>query len=584
MELHVISHILQRAIEQSDYSIIITSADMDLDPSGPVIVYVNAAFERMSGYTGKEVIGKTTQILQGPATDFKVLERLTSTLRNNSSFRDTSWNYRKDGTPYKVEWSVTPLRMEGEGVDYFVSVQRELDELDLHQTPERLESETRRLNALLNSAEAHHDPITDALNHRGMLLHLQNLIDYKESTNSVTGLVSLHLRRLDRIDQAYGVEAINQLLIDIGERLNKQLVPGECLARSYEHTFSVLIPVNADALGDPDLYLMERARVFVGAIREGGFTIEGNAFQVEVGAGIARAPTDSDQAQELAVFARRAANTETAPIRWPDHTTISTQRLQISLESKLQHAVTERELILFYQPIVDLSRDKVVGAEALARWPQPEGQPNIGPDVFIPLAEELGLMDRLGMQIFEDACRQLRSWQELPGNDSFWVSVNVAPAQLLEQNLTEQFIAITQAIGVSPTFVKLEITESALEYGFEGVSQVIEELAAAGFPLALDDFGTGYSSLGRLIHMPFNIVKVDRTFVWEIPEGRGAGVVSSLSKLSSHLKLDALGEGVENATQESFLRDCGYRFAQGFHYAKPMAADNFTTWMEWLVA
>ncbi len=119
MELHVISHILQRAIEQSDYSVIITSADIDLDPSEPMIVYVNAAFERMSGYSAMEVIGTTPRILQGPAAVHKVLDRLSSTLRNNGSFKDFSTNYRKDGSPYKVEWSITPLRIEGERVDYF---------------------------------------------------------------------------------------------------------------------------------------------------------------------------------------------------------------------------------------------------------------------------------------------------------------------------------------------------------------------------------------------------------------------------------------------------------------------------------
>ncbi len=160
------------------------------------------------------------------------------------------------------------------------------------------------------------------------------------------------------------------------------------------------------------------------------------------------------------------------------------------------------------------------------------------------------------------------------------MSVNVAPAQLRDSNLAQRFLAVTQSTGVSPSSVKLEITESALEHGLDEVSAVIDALATTGFPLALDDFGTGYSSLGRLIHMPFDILKIDRSFVWQTPDGRGAGVVTSLSQLSSHLQLHALGEGVETAAHETFLCDCNYRYAQGFYYAKPMAPADFEAWLE----
>lgn len=191
-------------------------------------------------------------------------------------------------------------------------------------------------------------------------------------------------------------------------------------------------------------------------------------------------------------------------------------------------------------------------------------------------------MDDLGTQVFEDACHQLQRWQECPDNAAFWVSVNVAPSQLSDPILVERFIAITQAAGVSPAHVKLEITERALEHGLDEVIQVLDKLAPAGFALVLDDFGIGYSSLKRLIDMPFNVIKVDKTFVWQTPhERRGTSVVTSLSQLSSHLQIDALGEGVETAAQEAFLRDQNYRYAQGFYYAKPMPAADFPAWAGW---
>jgi len=573
--------ILEAAIRESDYSVVITTDG--LDPPGPIFVHINDAFERMTGYTREELLGATPRILQGPDTDRKVLNRLKSNLRAGDSFEGHTWNYRKDGTPYLAEWTITRLRHDGEGTGYFFSVQRDIT--DLPPTEQGLDGRTRRLNALLNSAGANHDPISGALNHRGMLLRLQRLIDETAAVHSVTGLVSLQFRRLDRVDQAFGVEAINELLSDIGKRIGNRLEASESLARSHVHTFAVIIPTDFDSAGDSDRHLMARARAVVAAVTEKAFKVAGESLQIEVSAGIARAPADSSHARELALLAEElsdgAANTDSESIRWADHGIKETQRREITLEGKLQRAVSERALGLVYQPVMDLSNDKVVGAEVLLRWPQPDGQAPIGPERFIPLAEELGLMDELGTQVFEDACLQLRRWQEIPGNTKFWVSVNVAPSQLRDPGLTDRFVAITQTMDVSPTCVKLEITEGALEQNLDEVVHVIDELAAAGFPLALDDFGTGYSSLGRLINMPFNLIKVDKAFVWQTPDGRGAGVVASLSQLSRYLKIDALGEGVETAAQEAFLRDHRYRYAQGYYYARPMTAADYAAWSGW---
>lgn len=575
---------LEAAIEQCDYSVVITTAQ--LDPPGPVFVHVNDAFTKMTGFTREELLGATPRIVQGPDTDPTVLDRLKAHLRAGDSFEGCTWNYRKDGTPYEVEWTITPLRLEGEEIDYFFSVQREITER--HPPQERLTGQTRRLSALLNSAGANHDPITGALNHRGMLLRLQRFIDETQAVHSVTGLVSLQFRRLDRVDQAFGVGVINQLLNDIAERLGSRLNINESLARSHEHSFAILIPLDAGTAKDADQHLMARARALVDTVTEEGFEVAGNAIHVQTGVGIARSPTDGCQAQDLVLRAEEVTEcrgkTDSDSVRWADHSIKPTQRREIELEGQLQHAVTEHALMLFFQPIIDLRSGKMVGAEALVRWPQSDGELVIGPDEFIPLVEEMGLMDRLGMQVFEDACRQLKRWQQCPDNAEFWVSVNIAPSQLRDPTLTERFVTITQATGVTPACVKLEITESALEGGLEQVSHVIDELSAAGFSLALDDFGTGYSSLGRLINMPFNLIKVDKAFVWQTPEGRGTGVVTSLSQLSRHLYIDALGEGVETAAQEAFLRDYNYQYAQGFYYAKPMAPSDFAAWAGWPTA
>jgi len=469
------------------------------------------------------------------------------------------------------------LRLYGGGIDYFFAVQRDVTERASDWGT--LQRETQRVGDLFRSSNGDRDPITGALNHRRMLLRPQHLLDGTQTPDSITGVVALQFKRLHRFNQVFGFEAINQLLGDINERLSSRLEAGESVARLHEHTFAVLIPIDTQTAGDADRHLIARAHALLAAVMDEGFEVGGAVFELEVGAGIASAPTDSADADELAIHAdaaaQRTAAADADPVRWADRSTVENQRQQLAVEWALRRAVNNRELAVVFQPIVDLGSTKVVGAEALVRWPQPDGKPPVSPNEFIPVAENLGLMHRLGMQVFEQACRQLWRWQQWPGNRAFWVSVNVAPTQLQDPNLADRFLAMTRGMGVSPACIKLEITESALEADFETLSDVIDKLVAAGFLLALDDFGTGYSSLGRLIELPFSVLKVDRTFVWQTPSGRGAGVVSSLSQLSDHLELNALGEGVETADHEAYLRACGYTYAQGYYYGQPVPACDF---------
>ena len=588
MEFGDQANILKAAVEQSGAPVILTTGE--LDPPGPAIVYVNDAFLRLTGYTREELVGATPRIFQGPATDRAVLGRLKANLRAGRALEGHTWNYRKDGTPYQVHWSITPLRLAGEEIDHFLSVQRDVtqqDDTQPYQDPNRetLGNQTRRLITLLRSATTNHDPVTGMSNYWGMLLELQRLMGGTQTTDSVTGLIKLRFIGLERVYEAYGIEAILHLLSDIGERLASRLEPGESLARSHEYIFAIIVPMDAETTDEADRHLLERAEALVAAVTEKAFDVAGNVIDVEVGAGIARAPTDSRDPPELAVYAqeaaRRAANTNAARPCWAMQSIRGAGRDQLALEQRLRRAIGGHDLRVVYQPIIALSSNEVVGAEALVRWPQPEGQTPIGPDDFIPLAEELGLMDLITTQVFEQACDQLWSWQKRPGNEAFRVSVNLAPVQLGNPHLADELVAITRAMGVSPTYVALEITESALEQSFDQVSNVIDRLVAAGFPLALDDFGKGHSSLGRLIELPFSVLKVDRSFVWQTPDGRGAAVVASLSHLSEHLQLQALGEGVETAAHEAFLRECGYAYAQGYYYGKPMTAVDFAASLGW---
>ena len=563
--------LIRTTIEQSDRPIVATTAD--LNHPGPYIVGVNDAYSDLTGYSFDELIGATPRLHQGTATDRAVLERLRRNLRAGIMFEGSTWNYRKDGSPYLLEWTVTPLRSGSGTIDYFFSIQRDVTEC-------RSESVTpiQRLEATLHEVRNHSDPITGAQTRQSMVRCLQRAIDASIESGKTAGLIKLQINRARRLNKVFRFNAINQLLRDIAERIAGACETDETIARSHEYTFAITVPtITGD---DTDAYLDARARALQTAITEAEFVIGNETIQIDVNVGIGRAPLDGQDANDLEVLVDEAAQSVDEQsgehgVHWVRHEVVEREVLQLSLERDLRRAVNENKLEVYYQPIVDLTCGRIIGAEALARWPQPEGQPPIGPDEFIPLAESLGLIDRLGRRVFERACHQLHDWQEQSGDKTFSVSVNVAPRQLLDRNLTDRLLALTRAAGVSPTCVKLEITEGALEQEFDTVRAVIDNLVAAGFSLALDDFGKGHSSLERVISLPFSLLKVDRSFVWQTPGGPGAAVVESLVKLSSGLKLHALGEGVETAAHETFLRDCGYIYGQGYYYGKPVAAENF---------
>lgn len=426
------------------------------------------------------------------------------------------------------------------------------------------------------------DAITGVLSRRGLLTRLQRLIE-RGSEQDTVAVIELRPTRLERIEQGYGTPVLNQLLRDISERLGAASHSNELLGRPDELSFMLVIPFTGTDPAIVDHGLEARAGEVMEAL-SAPFDIAGNEFHADLSAGLAYTPTHGRYGHELIGMAHeaamRAVTARPGRLAWPDNHAVESQKRRISLEGRLRRAVTQNELTVAYQPILALNEQRpLAGAEALTRWPQPEDHQFIGPSVFITLAEELGLMDRIGLQVFEAAIHQLRRWDEIAGSGDMWISVNIAPVQLRDTSLPSQFADIARQAGIETSRVKLEITESALAEGFDVAGPVVDGLAQAGFPLALDDFGTGQSSLSRLINMPFSMLKVDRSFVRQIPHGPGAAVVSSLHNLAERLNMTTLAEGVENPEQERFLQEIGYRFVQGFHYGEAMTSVDLDGWM-----
>ncbi len=245
---------------------------------------------------------------------------------------------------------------------------------------------------------------------------------------------------------------------------------------------------------------------------------------------------------------------------------------RLSFEQRLRRAVEDQDWVLHYQPVIDLADRRVVGAEALIRWRAETGI--VPPGEFIPVAEELGLIEAIGDWVLDQVARQQRRWRD--GGFELELSFNLSPRQLWTPRLAERLLERLRDHGVDPTTVQAEITESTAMADPDRTQLALRELHAWGLRLALDDFGTGYSSLSRLKHMPVDVLKIDREFVRNVDRDvRLAGMVRAMIQVAQSLDMVPLAEGIETEAEYVFLRSNGCRLAQGFWFAHPVPADEF---------
>jgi EAL domain-containing protein (putative c-di-GMP-specific phosphodiesterase class I) len=269
------------------------------------------------------------------------------------------------------------------------------------------------------------------------------------------------------------------------------------------------------------------------------------------------------------MYRAKAQGTGSYEIFAPHMHALALERLE--LEAELRHAIESDQLRLAYQPIVDLHDGRVTGVEALARWNHPERGP-ITPDVFIPVAEETGLIIPFGRWVLRQACRQAAHWLPMVGPD-FSVSVNVSGRQLQHPTLLEDVVGALADSGLPASALVLEITETALVQDAPSTMRRLNELKALGVRLAIDDFGTGYSSLGYLQRLPVDVLKIDRTKITNVGgRGHDTALARTILALGDTLALRCVAEGIEDAHQHAHLRALGCEFGQGFLFSRPVSA------------
>jgi EAL domain-containing protein (putative c-di-GMP-specific phosphodiesterase class I) len=308
---------------------------------------------------------------------------------------------------------------------------------------------------------------------------------------------------------------------------------------------------------------------------EEAFSVEGNELFVNSSIGIALAPEDGDDPQTLLRHARMANGKQETPNAYAFYSkAVNVDSLaRLSLENQLRRALDRDEMVLYYQPQLDIQSGRVTGAEALMRWQHPD-LGLVPPGRFIPIAEETGLIRELGAWAIHEACRQSKAWQD-DGLDPIRVSVNVSSEQFRDGNLLATVSTALGESGLDSTQLVLELTEGMIMPNPQEAAQMLHEMNEMHVKISVDDFGTGYSALSYLQRFPLSELKIDRSFVQGIPEDQdGAAIVSAIIAMARSLGLRLVAEGVESRAQLEFLRERGCDEFQGFLFSKPVPPDR----------
>lgn len=533
-------------------------AILSLDLDGHIVSWNHGA-EQLYGYREDEVLGRPVGLLVPPTLKAQAAAQLHRVLAGATLQRIESLRQCREGGEARVLLSMSPITdQEGR----CVGVSEISTDIGEHY---RREQQTRYF--------AEHDPVTGALNERGLLLAAQHWI----ADAQLPGITLLRLRieRYGEFRDVFGMAHAHALLGQMVERLARAFEGIEHrVAHFGQNEFALLIGADAsgDLAGDA---LHERLR----RAQQTPLDVVGIEFDLELRAGLARYPEDAAEAESLLRSADLAIADSRRGLSVYDAAMGERVAYQVRLQRELARALARGQLRLVLQPIVE-SRPpaRVLGVEALLRWRHPE-LGDVPPSCFVPVAEESGLIVAIGSFVIDEACR-IKAWLQAQGFGHLFMSINVSPDQFRHGDLPARVARALQMHGLEGGGLELEITESTLMEQTEATASQLQALATLGLGLSVDDFGTGWSSLAYLHRFPLTKLKVDRSFVLALPQDHGAAaIVRSILTLARSLELATLAEGVETEAQQALLAGLGCSQLQGFLHSPPLELEALLEWL-----
>jgi diguanylate cyclase (GGDEF)-like protein/PAS domain S-box-containing protein len=546
--------LFKQVIESAWNGIIITSAES----ADNQIIYVNPAFEALTGYTLAEVRGKNPRLLQGPQHDQTGRAEIRAAIEAKKAIRTIVRNHRKDGTAFWCEVAISPVFSSPGVVSHWVGVQNDITK--------RLEAE-RQLNQL-----AYYDPLTGIPNRHLLLDRLGHDLNLARRTGQAGAVVFVDLDRFKQINNTHGQDIGDEILRVVTARLKGVLRETDLIARLGSDEFVILLPAISStmhlAVEQIDLVVRRIRRELSEPVQTGSLD-----HPITASIGITVFPQDNVSASDL------VAQADMAMFRAKEEGRDATCYFELQMQSRLQErlalihdlhgALTRDEFVMYLQPQWD-QRGLLVGAEALVRWRSRDGG-LISPARFIPVAEETGLVVPIGQFMLREACWAIRQLEAAGGD--FRIAVNVSLRQFKTPDFVQKVRQTLMATEINPAHLTLEITESVLMGDPGMVAEKMTALSQLGISFSIDDFGTGYSSLGYLKNLPLGELKIDRTFIQDVTTNvNDAALVEAILAIARAHGLRVVAEGIETPEQLDFLKVRGCEYFQGYLLGRPSEA------------
>ena len=523
------------------------------------IIQANKAFERITGYSAEEVIGQTPRLLSSGRQSPDFYRNFFRNLEEQGEWRGEIWNRRKNGDVYP-QWLSVKAVYDGDGrLSTYVSVFADITDI---------KNSERKLWQL-----AHHDALSNLPNRLLLNARLDHAMQRAHRTSTKLALLFIDLDRFKNINDSMGHQVGDELLRDVSRRLQSAVHEDDTVARLGGDEFVVLLE------DIPDANVSRRIANRIIERLSDPVTVRGKSLVVTASIGISLYPEDGQDSETLlknadaAMYQAKNLGRNRLAYYAPGLTHEVQQRLE--LEQELRDGISRKEFTLHYQPQFASSDGRLVAVEALLRWNHPQ-RGMVPPNEFIPIAEETGLIGELGCWVTETACNQAMQWRA-EGSPMFTLAVNLSPYQLRGE-CTETLMAILERTGFDAEWFEFEVTESLLiEEGGFALQQLTEMRERLGMKIAMDDFGTGHSSLGQLKCLPIGKLKIDRSFISDLPgDANDAAIVKAVILMAHTLGLEVVAEGVETREQHRFLCQSGCDHLQGFLYGKPMPAEEIS--------
>ena len=522
---------------------------------------VNPAFTRVTGYQAEEVIGKTPSILKSGRQNKAFYDKLWADLSRTGKWEGEIWNRRKSGEIY-AEWLSIMAVRDGEGiVTHYASIFTDIS------GREKNREDVLRI--------AFTDELTGMPNRRRFSELLSLHIGRARRVGRPLTVIMLDIDNFQRVNNALGHNTGDDVLVEVSRRISRELGQDAVVARVGADEFAAILPhVNTEQEA------FNIAEKLLSRLGEAHLTRRSEDVYLSASIGIASFPEDANDTSNIircAELAMTQAKEQGRNRVGLYSVNLHSQKgADLALETALRRAIDNEDLHLVYQPQFDAKTGEIAGVEALLRWTTAEGK-TIPPSTFIPIAEEMGLIGELGRWVIRTACNQLVAWRQ-EGLRNLRLAVNVSVQQFYgSMDFAEQLRAIIVDKGVAADRLEIEITESLFMRNIDDMRAKLQRLRDLGVRIALDDFGTGFSSLSYLRTLPFDVIKLDRSFVWDIEDGPdGKTLPITIINMAQNLGKTCIAEGVENQHQLDVLRRAGCDLIQGYLLGHPMPADQIS--------